>query len=131
MLQPEHLYVQKGAENELNNSTITTSLDYIQITVLGKYGFSTGGGSFAPYVAAGPYLGFNVNAEAEDENGNTADRSDSITGTDFGLSGEVGADVSGFNIGLRYDLGLSNIDDTGSGLDQSNRALLITAGYSF
>ena len=136
MVQPEVLYVQKGAENNnpIGGGTRTTSLDYIEIPVLAKYGFSTGG-SFTPYVAAGPYLAFNMNAEVE-QGGNTTDISDSVKGTDFGLSGEVGADISGFNIGVRYDLGLTGINEsTGSGFaggaDTKNRAFFITAGYSF
>ncbi|WP_440998822.1 porin family protein [Fodinibius sp. SL11] len=133
MLQPELLYVQKGAESTFSNTTTTTTLDYIEIPVLAKYGFSAGGSSFKPYAAAGPYLGFNVNAESE-SSGQTTDISDNVKGTDFGVAGEVGANISGFNIGVRYDLGITNIDDSASGSgmgDTTNRALFITAGYSF
>lgn len=132
MLQPELLYVQKGSESSFGSSTTTTNLDYIEIPVLAKYSFSAGSSSFKPYAAAGPYLAFNMNAETEG-GGQTTDISDNVKGTDFGLAGEVGANISGFNIGLRYDLGLTDIDDSGQGGSGStkNTALFITAGYSF
>ena len=144
-LQPELRYIQRGYTIDLTTSAGgqsfsadgTLKLDYIDIPVLARFEFPSGG--ITPHVIAGPTVGFNVTSEAEFEaqgQSQTTDQSDGTSGTDFGL--EFGGGVD-FGLGLgtvtidaRYGLGLSNIiDANNTNLSVSNRALMVTAGLTF
>lgn len=140
-IQPEVLYVQKGAKGTgvtffgqpVQDAEYTYKFDYIEIPALGKYTFGGGGSSITPYAVAGPYLGFNANAELTIENAGNAsgtfDVSDSANSTVFGLALGAGAAVNeALDIEARLDLGLS---DSIENSDANNSAFLITAGYSF
>ncbi len=64
--------------------------------------------------------------------GGSTDVKDSFKSTDF--SGILGADYTfgaGFNIGARYQLDLSDINNSGSGTTVKNTAFNITVGYTF
>lgn len=139
IIKPELLYTSKGAQAtgvSLFSGTSGTSADftykfnYIEIAGMVQYPIESGS-SFAPYVEAGPYLSFNTKADVKVESGGNSasvDVSDQVSGTDVGLSGGAGINVSGFNIGARYDLGLTKAVENG---DIKNSAFFITAGYSF
>jgi opacity protein-like surface antigen len=131
LVQPEIMYIQKGASAEIGDTEITQKLDYIEIPVLAKYQIPAGG--FSPNVFAGPALGFNINAERS--NGDTQDISDSISGTEFGLYFGAGADfglsAGTVSIDARYNLGLTNILDTDGDASQNNQGFMITAGFAF
>lgn len=140
-LQPEVLYIQKGASQEADvqgtTLTGTTKLDYIEIPVLVKFQLPVGG-VFSPNLIAGPTLGFNVTAEAELEGGGqseTEDVSDSVSTTDFGLALGAGADfglvVGTLSVDLRYGFSLASIDDTEEDQSVRNRGFMITAGFAF
>lgn len=141
VIQPELLYTQKGYAGtgtisiggaQVANADFTFKFDYIEVPVLGKASFDAGGSSVLPYAFAGPYLGFNVNAEADIETNNgsgTEDVSDQVSSTDLGLVIGAGATVSNsINISARYEAGLTETID---GTDAKNGALMFTAGYSF
>lgn len=140
-LQPELMYVQKGAtqEESIGGTTITgtTKLDYIEIPVLAKVQLPVQGG-FSPHLFAGPTLGFTVTAEAKTEGGGeseTEDLSDEASETDVGLALGGGLDVNlaagTLMIDVRYGLGLSNIDDTEGDQSVNNQGYMITVGFAF
>lgn len=133
-IQPEVLYTQKGAEMSGTVGgepiTSTTKLDYIEIPVLAKFSFAPG--PVTPHVYFGPYLGFNVSAEAETEAAGqsaTQDIKDSVKGTDFGVVVGAEAEISKFNVGVRYGAGLTEISEDGG--DGKNGVFSIVAGISF
>jgi len=146
-LQPEVLYVQKGAQVELEfenplsgettSITNTLKLGYIEVPVLAKFQIPLEG-NIAPNIFAGPAVAFNINAEQEAEGGGesgTADLSEAVSTADFGL--QVGAGVD-FDIGsgrtimldARYEFGLSSIPSEGDA-DITNQGIRITAGFGF
>lgn len=122
-IQPEVLYSQKGYEA----GGTSVNLDYIEVPVLAKFGFMTAG-PVSPNVYFGPYFAFNINAEAEGTliSGNI---DDSIKDTDFGVvvGGEL--DISKFNVGVRYNAGLTKIAEDDS--DGKNGVFSIVAGINF
>jgi hypothetical protein len=138
-LQPGLRYIQRGYGVDLTVSVSgqesttegSLNLSYLDIPILARFEFSSGG--VAPHVFAGPNIGFNLNAESEFDD-ETEDISDSVSGTDFGLEFGAGVDF-GLSAGtltadVRYGLGLTDVPDEGD-LSLSNRALMITAGFSF
>lgn len=140
-LQPELNYIQKGAswDQSFQGTTVTTTrkLDYLEIPVLAKLQIPVTG-PLSPNVFAGPTLGFNMNATMQAEGGgqsNSQDISDSISGTDFGLAIGAGTDfglsAGTVSVDLRYGLGLSSVDDSGSDASVQNRGFMVTAGFAF
>lgn len=117
-LQPEIVYSLQGAQYT-NSLGITTkrNLGYINVPVLLQYMFDNG---FR--LQAGPQVGFLVNAKDKSSNGNSEDIKNSFKPLDFGLSAGIGYvhPATGFGVDLRYNLGLSNINEN-STVKSSNR----------
>lgn len=132
-LQPEVLYSAQGSNfgGVLGFSGFDDQkLNYVNVPVLAKYRIIKG-------LAAeiGPVVGVLISADGNitDINGNTIDGTDAYKTIDAGLA--VGASYamdSGFVFGIRYNKGLTNIND-GSVLNGSNQnnVFQIHAGYSF
>ncbi|MDX1671037.1 MAG: porin family protein [Balneolaceae bacterium] len=120
-IQPEVLYSQKGAESTGGD----LELDYLEIPVLAKLGFTTPG-PVKPHILAGPYLGFVLNAES-----GGVDVSDQ-TQTDFGGVLGVGTDINlpgpSLTVDLRYGFGFTDIFENASG---KNGIFSIAAGIGF
>lgn len=139
-LQPEVLYVQKGAEREddLQGTTVTTTtkLDYIEVPVLAKFQLPVTG-PFSPNLFAGPTAGFNVTSEAEVEGGGQSETEDientSSTefGVVFGVGGDFGIGAGTISVDARYGLGLTSVDDSDADQSINNQGFMITAGFAF
>lgn len=92
------------------------------------------------YASAGGYLGVGIIAVSRFKttlNGQTETDSEEIEfdenglqRLDYGLTFGAGIEVKGFIVGASYDLGLANIDGSGSGTIR-NRVLKIGVGYRF
>lgn len=124
-IQGELLYSGAGAKVSGSGKAV---LSYLYIPVLAKYTFANSGFG----IFAGPQLGFLLSAKSKPDGGGSTDVKDSFKSTDF--SGILGADYTfgaGFNIGARYQLGLSDINNSGSGTTVKNTAFNITVGYTF
>lgn len=141
-LQPELLYVQKGAQVETEFSfqgqtqtiTSTLQLSYLELPVLAKLQVPLSG-PVSPNVFAGPSVGINVASSQETESGGQSESEDvEVSGTDFGLTVGAGVDVGlgvgTVNVDLRYGLGLSNIPSEGDA-SVKNRGIGVTAGLTF
>jgi opacity protein-like surface antigen len=122
-VQPELLYSMEGAKESGTDTKII--LGYINIPVMLKY---TNPSGFTAEL--GPQVGILSSAKAKAD-GETEDVKEFLKSTNFSLG--IGA---GFNftpnigVGLRYNLGLSNInDESGGDLKTSNFA--IGVHYSF
>lgn len=141
-LQPEILYVQKGAKITANiegiDITLKANIDYIEIPLLLKYNLISG--LTIPSVYAGPFIGFNRKAEfvisAPGYPEEREDIKDDIKSTEYGLVFGVGLTqkLGLFRVTLdaRYDLGLSNIFEGEDGPNYiKTRTWLFMAGISF
>lgn len=132
-VQPEALFVQKGASADEGEGETTVS--YLQVPVLGVYTFQAEGG-IAPMVFAGPAFGFKVSESAQDFQGNDIDQ-DFFTSFELSLPFGAGVGIPAgngtFMIDARFDLGLTNIADAPDEADITNQTntFVITAGYAF
>ncbi len=124
------LYSQKGIKiNNINDISIDKNAGYLDIPINAKLvlGLSE---SFKPYVAAGPYISFNLSGK---------DISDQWEAESFGIGVNVGAGIELFRllqIGANY--GVSLTDDyksiAGSNMDEfkaKERVWSITAAVYF
>jgi len=120
-LQPELLYSGKGSEFNVSGSSFTQKFTYLDVPILLRYSITE-----MISLHAGPQISLLMSAEDEDGD----DISDSVSGSDLGLSfgGQVDLPM-GLVAGVRYNLGLSNIDDTNSGGDVKNKVFQIYVGY--
>lgn len=108
-IQPELLYVPKGFTGTLYDGYIdvdvTPSIDFIEIPLLLKFAFPTGG-NVRPFVFAGPSVGFAVSSKLKIGVGwlsSKVDMSDFTNSTDFGM-------VVGAGLGYDTKYGLLSID---------------------
>ena len=132
-IQPGVFYAQKGADDWGGLDGASVKLDYIEVPVVAKFDFILDNPMFTPNVYFGPYVGFNVNAESElsgDGGEISGDIDDQVKNTDFGVVVGAGADISRFNLGVRYSAGLSNIAEDES-IDGKNGVVSIVAGINF
>lgn len=133
-IQPEILYTQKGAESsdifEGQESTLKLRLDYIEVPVLARFDFINDG-SLTPHVYFGPYLSFNVSADAEVTDGESSfsgDISDEVKDMNVGIVTGAGLDYNRFNFGVRYGVGLVDTFENGDG---KNGVFSVTVGFGF
>ncbi|MBL3657128.1 porin family protein [Fulvivirga sediminis] len=110
-IQPEVLYSAQGADD--------FDLDYLTIPVLLKLKFLK-----VLNVHAGPQFGILTNAEDDGE-----DVKDRLKSADVSLALGAGVDLPlGLVGGVRYNLGVSDIDD-GYNVDIKNRVMQIYVGW--
>lgn len=119
-IQPGLLFNRKGfAADDIEGFEAKTTFDYLQIPVVARMGMPVGQtGRF--YIGLGPALGIKMGCrisasfegvsastncdDLESEDGGIALKSTEISGI-----GEVGLEFGKFSIGIRGDLGLTNI----------------------
>jgi opacity protein-like surface antigen len=144
-IEPEVLYIQKGAKetSSSNTGTITGKIKvpYVEFPVLAKLRIpAKGGGIVSPHLYAGPALAFKAGCHAKFSQGSTSisDSCDAtslnikIKSTDFSLAFGGGVDVGRAIIDVRYDLGLTKIgNDPSGGNDVKNRTFYLLAGWTF
>lgn len=124
-LQPELIYSAQGAEYTTSNVNTKIKLGYINVPLMVQYMFNNG---FR--LEAGPQVGFLINAESETNN-NTTDIGDNLNTVDFALGAGLGyVTSSGFGVDARYNLGLSNINESGS-VKSTNRGFQLGVFYLF
>jgi long-subunit fatty acid transport protein len=139
-VQPELLYSAQGAKGSYNefdgmditSIDVTTKLAYINVPVMAKY-----------YVAekfsleAGPQIGFLVSAkEKYSAGGDSAeeDVKDAYKSIDFGVNFGAGYDFTeNLSVGVRYNLGLSNIakNEEGDNTKIKSSVFSLSVGYKF
>jgi len=137
-LQPELLFSMKGFSMDVDGIDVGLELNYVQIPVLLKLHPLLANDAVDPSIYAGPVLGVNVKSEVVgEENGVSVglDVSDMTKDFEFSLVIGAGLDITAgpgyIVIDLRYDYGLTSIDDSGGDEDIKNWALGIMVGYGF
>ena len=126
-LQPE--FVISGEGNRSSNGSAADSktvLTYINIPLLFRYNVTE---KFSLHT--GPQIGFLASAKYK-QSGNTTDIKDGLRG--IGLAWGIGGMYElpkNFNVGLRYNIGLSDISDDGDSSDKYKVSTLqISVGYT-
>ncbi|MCI0751636.1 MAG: PorT family protein [Flammeovirgaceae bacterium] len=117
-IQPEVLFSQQGAKYDVNK--LETS--YINIPVMVKLYLAAG-----LNIQAGPQFGFLSKAEIDGAN-----VKDSFKGSDLSANIGLGWDLPfGLLIDARYNIGLSDLDDSGVPAAPSfkNRVIQLSIGY--
>ncbi|MDQ8011676.1 MAG: porin family protein [Flavobacterium nitrogenifigens] len=117
--QPEIMYSCQGYS--FNNDVI--AMNYLNIPLMGKY-YVTKGLS----LEAGPQIGFLLSAKNE-----KTDVKDSFNTFDFGVNFGLGYKLeNGLNFGVRYNLGLTNINNVdNSSIKNKNGVFQVSVGYFF
>ena len=102
------------------------NLDYINVPILLQYMFDNG---FR--LQAGPQVGFLLNAKTEAA-GVEVDYKDESNTVDFGIGAGVGYvhPPTGFGVDVRYNLGLSNINESDA-VKSYNRGFQVGVFYLF
>ena len=138
-IRPELNYMAFGAEVSDVDLTGTLDIRYVQIPVLLQLSLPTPG--FRPYVFAGPAVSFEASCTVEGESGGITASADC---DDVDLSDRksvmwnlIGGAGLGFglgpgeaSIGLRYDMGLTSLDDSAAEADIRSRAISVLIGFS-
>lgn len=135
-LQPELLYVGKGAKFESGGSSATLNMAYVEVPVLLVI---TPGvqGSVRPSIFGGGAIAFKLscNLSGGGSSDSCTNQGIDTKGVDYGVVFGAGL---GFSVGTgelqfdgRYDLGLGKIDNSSPPAAISNRGIVVTAGYLF
>ncbi len=137
-IQPELLYSVQGAKSSESGSGYSyeykENLSYINIPVMAKY-----------YVAdkfsleAGPQVGFLISAKSKYDvtSGGvnatgTEDSKDDYNTLDLGANFGAGYDFTeNVSVGVRYNLGLSNIAKDSGDFKATNNVISLSVGYKF
>ena len=141
-IEPQLLYVQKGAKATSGTLTLSYDLDYIQVPVLvkGRYWFGNSDRSLTIDPFIGPAIAFNVNCSIGITTGTAV--SCSSVGSDASsvdLSGifGIGAEYYDFSFQARYDVSFTNAYSAPSSPSAptankaKNLAWILTLGYKF
>ncbi len=135
-LQPEALYVQKGAKYDFMGEDIEFKLDYIEIPILLRLNLSQG--TSTPYIYGGPAFAFNISAKVSgtDSNGETVeeDIKDYVKDKDLGVVFGGGIDFGQFTLEARYTMGLQTIDQSQDNEEEEevkNATISVLVGFSF
>jgi len=122
-IQPEIVYSAEGAKYTSGGVETKINLGYINIPVMLQYMFENG---FR--LEAGPQIGFLVSSKSE-TGGVSSDTNGNTRSVDFSLG--MGAGYiwsSGFGIDARYNLGLSNLNES-SIVKSTNRGFQLGVFY--
>ena len=124
--QPELVYSSQGAKYNSGNDDNKLKLGYINVPLMLQYMFDNG---FR--LEAGPQVGFLASAKSEN-NGVTTDVKNNFKSTDFALGIGLGyiKPSTGFGFDARYNLGLSNINESSS-VKSTNRGFQLGVFYQF
>ena len=138
-------FTSKGAEDTEDGTTVSFNLSYIEIPVLAKISVPSTG-NVGLHFLAGPAISFRTGCSIDAEGGGVSlsvDCDDTgvfdpleIKKTDFGALVGAGLDFSlapntSLLVELMYNLGLTQVSDSGVDDDVKNRVFSIVAGLSF
>ena len=124
-VQPELMYSNQGAKEDINGTEVKVKLHYINVPILLQY--MTGSGF---RIETGPQMG--ILASAKTKVGDSESDADHLYNT-FDLAWAIGASYvfsSGLGIDGRYNIGLANINAEG-GNSVKNRVWQFGLFYQF
>lgn len=126
-LQPEVVFSAQGAKYSVGELDAKLNLNYINIPLLLQYMFDNG---FR--LEIGPQLGVLASATSIVENGDDTDIKSSFNTLEYGVGFGMSyvKPSTGFGVDLRYNLGLSNINENDA-IVSTNRGIQIGLFYLF
>lgn len=127
-VQPQLLFVQKGAKLREAGLDGTVTLDYVEVPILGVVSFPRQG-PIIPFVYAGPSIGVSVNATVEVDGVEVDIPDDEIKSTDVGVVVGGGIYVDGLTLEARYTAGVDAIAPDAN--HPKTRAFYVIAGFRF
>ena len=121
-IQPEVLYMQKNSKesddffdtgfddfDDFDDESASTNLSYIDVPLLLKLNVPLDG-NIQPYIAAGPFVGYLLDAKAKVE-GDEEDLKEFMKDINYGVIFAAGINFGKIGVEFRYDMGLANIFD--------------------
>jgi hypothetical protein len=140
-IQPELLYLQKGVKYEEGSAKMTVKADYIEVPVYLAF-LPKLEGKIQPSIFAGPYIGYLMSAKIKTEgmadpaDNGEEDVKDSTKTTDFGISFGAGFGYAlnpkgELFVNVRYDLGMTKVDDHAEQQDSKLNMFAVMLGYRF
>jgi hypothetical protein len=124
-VQPELVFSGQGAKTDFGSDDVKLNLGYLNIPVLLQYMMANG-----LRLQTGPQFGYLLTAKSKLDDFEE-DVKDDLNGIDFGwVIGGGFLTPSGFGVDLRYNLGISNINDEG-GSKLRNRVFQLGVFYQF
>lgn len=138
-LQGEALYRVKGFSAEDGNDKLSLKASYFQVPVLLRINIPTnsdGATRIRPHVYAGPAFGFKASCKITGTDGGSpvnepcSEFDAEIKSTEMSAVFGAGLDINDFTLGVRYDLGLSQVSPDANE-DSKLRSLAIYLGYGF
>jgi hypothetical protein len=127
-IQPEILFSKQGATYTVNTTTFDGNFNYINIPVLLEL-YTVAGIN----IQLGPQLGFASGGQAKYTFNNvvtTQNYSSVIKNNDFSVAMGLGWDLPfGLSVDARYNLGLSNINNSTASGEIKNQVIMVSAGY--
>ncbi len=144
-IQPELLYVMKGAKFESGSEKITYKTDVIELPVLLKFTPEMKGSKIMPTIFVGPFVSMKMTGKVKAEGFTDVaenveiDIKDSLKSTDFGVTfgGGFGYKMAKGELffDVRYDLGLSKVVKKeafgNADFDTKTGTFLALVGYKF
>ena len=124
--QPELVYSAQGAKYTIGGTETKINLNYINVPLLVQYMFDNG---FR--LEAGPQIGFLASANSKTGSVKT-DIKDNLKTVDVGLGFGISYvhPPTGFGVDLRYNLGLTDINENSS-VKSTNRGVQLGVFYLF
>ena len=112
-LQPEALFVTKGAKGTVSSSSTGVSIKYAEVPVLLRFS-SSKASIIVPHVYVGPYFGLQIDCTVQGSSGSCDDLPGvSTKSVDLGgiAGGGIDLNVGGLVLtaGARYDFGVSKV----------------------
>jgi len=135
-LQPEVLYTMKGASEKIDvlgtTVKVTYKLAYLEIPVLVRLNLPLQGSTLLPGFFAGPAMAFKLSGKVKAEGGGSTEETDmeNVKSTDWGLVFGFGLNVGPIYVDVRYNMGLSTIDDSADPSDIKNRVISFNVGFA-
>jgi len=127
-IQPEVLYSKQGAKYTVNSTNFDANFDYINVPILLKL-YTVAGIN----IQVGPQFGFASGGQATTTFANvttTQNYKDVIKGSDVSIAMGLGWDLPfGLSIDARYNLGVSDNNNSGSSGQIKNQVIMVSAGY--
>jgi hypothetical protein len=127
-LQPEALFIQKGATADFGDIAVSFNLSQLQVPVLLKKRF---GAVVRPFFVVGPAFSFRAAAENEsDDIDFDLDVSDTTERLEYGVIVGGGVGVGPVSVELRYEHGLSDLAKTDIS-EVKSRTFAILVGFGW
>ncbi|HMB70605.1 MAG TPA: outer membrane beta-barrel protein, partial [bacterium] len=129
-------FSMKGDSEESGGVTQSFNLSYLEVPVLAKATFGPPASPISPSLFAGPSFGINLSSKAKVEGAGSGfdgevDYKDVTKSTEVGMVFGGQVEFGNFGIDVRYNKGLTNVSDDGSGEEIKSSVFSILGSFRF